>query len=45
MPVQQANDMAAKLKASGVHHGYVHYTDRGHMGITDEVIEKPARSL
>jgi dipeptidyl aminopeptidase/acylaminoacyl peptidase len=44
VPVQQANDMAAKLKASGVHHRYVHYTDRGHMGITDEVI-KEARAF
>ncbi len=44
VPVQQANDMAAKLKASGVHHRYVHYTDRGHMGITDDVI-KEARAF
>ena len=38
VPVQQAVDMAAKLKASGVHHRFVHFTDRGHMGITEEVI-------
>ena len=38
VPVQQAVDMAAKLKAAGVPHRFVHYTDRGHMGITDEVI-------
>jgi acetyl esterase/lipase len=44
VPVQQANDMAAKLKASGVYHRFVHYTDRGHMGITDDVI-KEARAF
>lgn len=44
VPVQQANDMAAKLKASGVQHRYVHYTDKGHMGITDDVI-KEARAF
>ena len=30
--------MAAKLAAAGVPHRFVHYTDRGHMGITAEVI-------
>ena len=44
VPAQQAHDMAAKLKAAGVQHRYVHYTDRGHMGITDEVI-KEARAF
>jgi acetyl esterase/lipase len=44
VPVQQATDFVAKLKASGVTHRYVHYTDRGHMGITDEVI-KEARAF
>jgi acetyl esterase/lipase len=44
VPVQQATDMVAKLKAAGIHHRYVHYTDRGHMGITDEVI-KEARAF
>jgi dipeptidyl aminopeptidase/acylaminoacyl peptidase len=44
VPVQQANDMAAKLKASGVHHRYVHYADRGHLGITEDVI-KEARAF
>ena len=38
VPIQQAVDMVAKLKATGVRHRFVHYTDRGHMGITDEVI-------
>ena len=44
VPVQQAADMVEKLKAAGVHHRYVHYTDRGHMGITDEVV-KEARAF
>jgi acetyl esterase/lipase len=44
VPVQQAVDMAEKLKTHGVHHRFVHYTDRGHMGITDEVI-KEARAF
>ena len=44
VPVQQAHDMAARLKAAGVPHRYVHYTDRGHMGITDDVI-KEARAF
>ena len=33
-----------KLKAAGVQHRFVHYTDRGHMGITEEVI-KEARAF
>ena len=44
VPVQQAVDMAEKLKTHGVQHRFVHYTDRGHMGITDEVI-KEARAF
>jgi acetyl esterase/lipase len=44
VPVQQAVDMVEKLKASGVHYRFVHFTDRGHMGITDEVI-KEARAF
>ncbi len=44
VPVQQAVDMVEKLKASGVQHRFVHFTDRGHMGITDEVI-KEARAF
>jgi acetyl esterase/lipase len=44
VPVQQAVDMAEKLKTHGVYHRFVHYTDRGHMGITDEVI-KEARAF
>ena len=29
VPVQQANDMAAKVAAAGVKTRYVHYTDKG----------------
>ena len=38
VPVQQAHDMAAALETSNIPHRLVHYTDRGHMRITDEVI-------
>ena len=44
VPVQQAADMVEKLKSAGVRHRYVHYTDRGHMGITEDVI-KEARAF
>lgn len=44
VPVQQAVDFVERLKAAGVQHRFVHYTDRGHMGITDEVI-KEARAF
>jgi acetyl esterase/lipase len=44
VPVQQAIDMATKLKAAGVLHRFVHFTDRGHMGITDDVV-KEARAF
>lgn len=40
VPVQQAVDFVEKLKAAGVQHRFVHYTDRGHMGITDEVVRE-----
>ena len=38
VPVQQAHDMAAALEAARIQHRFIHYTDRGHMRITDEVI-------
>jgi acetyl esterase/lipase len=44
VPVQQAAEFVEKLKAAGVPHRYVHYTDRGHLGITEEVI-KEARAF
>ncbi|HUF74634.1 MAG TPA: prolyl oligopeptidase family serine peptidase, partial [Longimicrobiales bacterium] len=39
VPIQQAVDMAEALEAAGVQHRFVHYTDRGHMSVTDEVME------
>lgn len=44
VPIGQAVDMVEKLKRTGVTHRFVHYTDRGHMGITDDVI-KEARAF
>ena len=44
VPVQQAVDFVDKLKAAAVIHRFVRYTDRGHMGITDEVV-KEARAF
>lgn len=38
--VQQAVDFVGKLKAANVVHRFVHYTDKGHMGITDDVIRE-----
>ncbi len=40
VPVQQAVDFAGKLKAANIVHRFVHYTDKGHMGITDDVIRE-----
>ncbi len=37
VPVQQAHDMVAAMKAANARHRFVHYADRGHMRITDEV--------
>lgn len=38
IPIQQALDMVAALDAAGATHEFVHYTDRGHMPIDDEII-------
>ncbi|HJO12332.1 MAG: alpha/beta hydrolase [Gammaproteobacteria bacterium] len=40
VPIQQAVDFAAALDDTGVQHRFVHYTDSGHMRITDDVIEE-----
>jgi len=40
VPIQQAVDFAAALDATNVKHRFVHYTNSGHMRITDEVIEE-----
>jgi acetyl esterase/lipase len=44
VPVQQAVDMSQALQKAGVRTRFVHYTDKGHMGIIDEVI-KEARAF
>lgn len=38
VPIQQAVDFVGKLTAANVPHRFVHDTDKGHMGITDDVI-------
>ena len=38
VPIQQALEMDTVLAASNVRHRFVHYKDKGHMVITDEVI-------
>ena len=40
VPVQQAMDMTKALQKAGVRHRFVHYTDKGHMGIVDDVINE-----
>jgi acetyl esterase/lipase len=40
VPVQQAHDMVAALKKAGIKHKLVHYKDRGHMRLTDEVVKE-----
>jgi acetyl esterase/lipase len=40
VPVQQALDMVAALKQAGVRHRFVRYKDRGHMRLTDEVVNE-----
>ena len=38
VPVQQAHDMVAAMETANAPHRFVHYADRGHMRVTDEVI-------
>lgn len=40
VPIEQAQDFVTALQEAGVHHRFIHYTDRGHMRITQEVIEE-----
>jgi acetyl esterase/lipase len=40
VPIQQAIDFVGRLQAAGVVHRFVRYTDKGHMGITDDVIRE-----
>lgn len=39
VPVEQAHSMVRALEEAGVPHRFVHYTDRGHVSLTDEVVE------
>ncbi|NKB35256.1 MAG: alpha/beta hydrolase fold domain-containing protein [Pseudomonadales bacterium] len=38
VPIVQAVDFVAAMEAAGVTHDFVHFTDRGHMRITQEVV-------
>ncbi|NRA36909.1 MAG: alpha/beta hydrolase [Planctomycetes bacterium] len=40
VPIAQALEMKAALEKHKTDHEFVHYPDQGHLGITDEVIEK-----
>jgi dipeptidyl aminopeptidase/acylaminoacyl peptidase len=40
VPVQQAVDMVRALEKAKVRHRFVHYTDKGHISITDDVIKE-----
>jgi acetyl esterase/lipase len=44
VPIDQAVRMVKTLEGAKVRHRFVHYTDRGHMGLTDEVL-KEARAF
>lgn len=39
VPIRQAVEMTEALKAANVFHRFIRYEDRGHMSVTDEVIE------
>lgn len=46
IPVDQAGRMDSALTASGIHHRYLHYTDRGHIPLTrDFVVEESLRFI
>jgi len=38
VPIQQAIDMDKALTAAHVQHKFIHYTDRGHIGFTEEAM-------
>jgi len=40
VPIQQALDMVKALEAAKVPHKFVRYKDRGHVGLTDEVLQE-----
>jgi acetyl esterase len=40
VPIQQAVDMVDALKKANVQVKFIHYKDRGHMNVTDEVVQE-----
>ena len=40
VPIQQALDMVQALKKAKACHRFVHYTDKGHISMTDDVIKE-----
>jgi acetyl esterase/lipase len=42
VPIDQAVRMVRALEGAKVRHRFVHYQDRGHMGLTDEVLKEAA---
>src|SRR5262249_26772590 len=40
VPIQQALDMVQALEKSKARHRFVHYKDKGHISITDDVIKE-----
>ena len=40
VPIQQALDMVKALEAAKIPHKFVRYKDRGHVGLTDEVLQE-----
>ena len=38
IPVDQAERMTAALAEREVHHRYLHYTDRGHIRLTEDFV-------
>jgi acetyl esterase/lipase len=40
VPIEQAVRFVKVLEGAGVHHRFVHYQDRGHMGLTDEILKE-----
>jgi alpha-L-fucosidase 2 len=45
VPIQQALDMVAALKKVNVSHRFVHYKDKGHISITEDVIREARRFM
>ncbi len=40
VPIQQAIDMDQALTAAHIEHKFIHYKDRGHIGLTDEAMHE-----